>query len=112
MSEKPLNKVELHIYHIVTLEMLWISLFAIFRNAVADAGFPKRGPQAQRWGANLLLSSGGGARQLSGGRQHTILPNFPKNCMKLKEFGPLLDACDNFCRKLHVVKCILNLQPG
>ena len=28
-------------------------------------------------------------RQLSGGgRQHTILPNFPKNCMKLKEFGP------------------------
>ena len=21
--------------------------------------------------------------------QHTILPNFPKNCMKLKEFGPL-----------------------
>ena len=28
-------------------------------------------------------------RQLSrGGRQHTILPNFPENCMKLKEFGP------------------------
>ena len=26
---------------------------------------------------------GGGRR-----RQHTILPNFPKNCMKLKEFGP------------------------
>ena len=23
-----------------------------------------------------------------GGCQHTILPNFPKNCMKLKEFGP------------------------
>ena len=23
-----------------------------------------------------------------GGRQHTILPKFPKNCMKLKEFGP------------------------
>ena len=23
------------------------------------------------------------------GRQHTILPNFPKNCMKLKEFEPL-----------------------
>ena len=22
------------------------------------------------------------------GRQHTILPKFPKNCMKLKEFGP------------------------
>ena len=30
-------------------------------------------------------------RQLSEGRggcQHNILPNFPKNCMKLKEFGP------------------------
>ena len=27
-------------------------------------------------------------RQLSRGRQHTILPHFPKNCMKLKEFGP------------------------
>ena len=28
-------------------------------------------------------------RQLSGGgHQHKILPKFPKNCMKLKEFGP------------------------
>ena len=27
-------------------------------------------------------------RQLSGECQHTILPKFPKNCMKLKEFGP------------------------
>ena len=28
-------------------------------------------------------------RQLPrGGRQHTILPKFLKNCMKLKEFGP------------------------
>ena len=29
-------------------------------------------------------------RQLpgGGGRSHTILPYFPKNCMKLKEFGP------------------------
>ena len=26
--------------------------------------------------------------QLPGGCQHTILPKFPKNCMKLKEFGP------------------------
>ena len=40
------------------------------------------------------MSSGGSrisprrGRQLPGGRQHTILPNFPKNCMKLKEFGP------------------------
>ena len=42
----------------------------------------------------ILLNSSGGSRisprrgrQLSGGCQHTILPNFPKNCMKLKEFG-------------------------
>ena len=27
-------------------------------------------------------------RQLPGGSQHMILPNFPKNCMKLKGFGP------------------------
>ena len=44
------------------------------------------------------LGSGGSrisprrGRQLpgGGGRQHTILLNFPKNCMKLKEFGPQL----------------------
>ena len=30
-----------------------------------------------------------GVPTLRGGLcQHTILPNFPKNCMKLKEFGP------------------------
>ena len=29
-----------------------------------------------------------GAPTPQGGRQHTILPKFPKNCMKLKEFGP------------------------
>ena len=40
------------------------------RIPVADPGFPR----------------GGGANP--GGRQHTILPNFPKNCMQLKEFGP------------------------
>ena len=38
---------------------------------MADPGFPP----------------GGGANS-PGGRQHTILPNFPKKCMKLKEFGP------------------------
>ena len=38
--------------------------------SVADLGFPR----------------GGGAN--SGGDQHTISPKFPKNCMKLKEFGP------------------------
>ena len=29
-----------------------------------------------------------GAPTPQGGRQHTILLNFRKNCMKLKEFGP------------------------
>ena len=38
---------------------------------MADPGFPRGG------GANL------------GGHQHTILRNIPKNCMKLKEFGPM-----------------------
>ena len=38
---------------------------------VADPAFPR-----------------GGAPTPQGGRQHTILPNFSKNCMKLKEFGP------------------------
>ena len=39
---------------------------------VADLGFPE----------------GGGANSPGAGRKHTILPNFSKNCMKLKEFGP------------------------
>ena len=37
--------------------------------------------------ADLGFPRGGGANS-PGGRQHTILLNFPKNCMKLKEFGP------------------------
>ena len=39
--------------------------------AVADPGFPRGGGINPPWCC-----------------QHTILPNFPKNCMKLKEFGP------------------------
>ena len=31
-----------------------------------------------------------GVPTLQGGCQHTILSNFPKNCMKLNEFGPLV----------------------
>ena len=34
--------------------------------------------------------------QLSRGRQHTILPNFPKNCITLKEFGPPGARVQNF----------------
>ena len=46
-------------------------------------------------GVILQVPASGGSRisprrgrQLLGGRQHTILPYFPKNCVKLKEFGP------------------------
>ena len=38
---------------------------------VADPGFPR-----------------GGGANLTEGHQHMILPNSPKNCIKLKEFGP------------------------
>ena len=47
------------------------SFIIFYPTAVADPGFPQ----------------GGGANS-PGGHQHTILPNFSKNCMKLKEFGP------------------------
>ena len=43
--------------------------------AGADPGFPVGG------GANRPGGGGGG-----GGRQHTKLPNFPKNCMNLRKF--------------------------
>ena len=43
----------------------------VLLTAVADPEFPRG------WG-----------RQSSRGRQHMILPNFTKNCMKLNEFGP------------------------
>ena len=55
---------------IVLLKRLCIVHFVYV--AVVDPGFPREGPPTPR----------------GGGRQHTILPNFLKNCMKLKEFGP------------------------
>ena len=39
--------------------------------SVADPGFPR-----------------GDAANSPEGRQYTILPKFPKNCMNMKEFGP------------------------
>ena len=36
-----------------------------------------------RWGVKPSGGGGGGGQ----GHEHTILPNSPKNCMKLKEFG-------------------------
>ena len=40
----------------------------------------------QRSGGSRISPRRG--RNSQGGRQHTKLPNFPKNCMKSKEFGP------------------------
>ena len=40
------------------------------------------------------LPRGGGANPRGGARQHMILPNFLKKCMKLKEFEPRGGARD------------------
>ena len=37
---------------------------------------------------DVVAFSGGSRISPRRGHQHTILPNFPQNCMKLKEFGP------------------------
>ena len=58
-----------------TIYPVRLNIFTVrdfYGNPVADPGFPR----------------GGGANSPGGGRQHTILLNFPQNCMKLKEFGP------------------------
>ena len=39
-------------------------------------------------GADPGFTVGGGANPPGGGRQHTNLPDFPKNCMKLGKFCP------------------------
>ena len=42
-----------------------------------------------QWRIQDFPEEGAPTPQLPRGvRQHKILPNFPKNCMKLKEFGP------------------------
>ena len=40
-------------------------------------------------GADLGFPIGGGADPPGGGRQHTILSNFPENCMKSRKFWAL-----------------------
>ena len=42
-----------------------------------------------------------------GGRPHTILPNFPKNCMKLKEFRPVGGDPCRIRKPLYCHLCIL-----
>ena len=49
------------------------------QSAVADPGFPPGE------GANPRVGEGDGGWR----RRHTILPNFPKNEIKWKEFTPL-----------------------
>ena len=39
-------------------------------------------------GGSRIFPRWGGQPSGGGGGQHTILPNFPQNCMKLKEFVP------------------------
>ena len=60
----------LEVYSHVPLKPTFFLLFKL-PLAVANPGFPR-----------------GGSANLPGGRQHKILPNFPRNCMELKEFGP------------------------
>ena len=66
---------------------------------VVDPGFPRNG----------------GANSPGRERQHTVLPNFPQNCMKLKEFGPLLDPplrAYRWSRTYFVRPLITNVQMG
>ena len=37
---------------------------------------------------STVVDPGSRGANSQGGHQHTILPNFSKNCMKSKEFGP------------------------
>ena len=43
-------------------------------------------------GNKFILVSGGSRISPGWGCQHTILPNFSKNCMTLKEFGPRVEG--------------------
>ena len=73
----PMNRQKHTIENIIFLQLRWpaakIQVPNYFNEPVTDPGFPRRGG----WGATFQR-----------GRQHTILPNFRKNCMKLKKFGP------------------------
>ena len=55
-----------------TNTLIWV-LEVCAHRPVADPGFSR---------------GGGPTLHLGRGRQHKILPKFPKNCMKSKEFGP------------------------
>ena len=76
--------------------------YIILLITVADPGFPWVGRQSSR------------------GRQHTILPKFPKNCMKLKEFGhggacssyPLLRSANELLQLLCIKRTDIYVVPA
>ena len=64
-----------------------IGFNAFVRHLLRSQKMPPRVAEHIASGGSRSFPRGGGANS-PGGRQHMILPNFPKNCMKLKEFGP------------------------
>ena len=68
----------------------WCPRFGLQVTPPPPLGFKARVGSLISGGSRISPRRG---RQLSRGRQHTILPNFPKNCMKLKEFGPGGSGC-------------------
>ena len=77
----------LYLYRKIWCDVVWVGLgsgpknsqnFGIYNlHSVADPGF-------SQGGASTIRGGGWG----EGGRQHMILPKFPENCMKMKEFRP------------------------
>ena len=66
-----------------------LSRGSLSRGSLSQGGLSRRPPY--QWKSRWYTSNGRSrvsprrGRQLPGGCQHMILPNFPKNCMKLKE---------------------------
>ena len=72
-----------------------------------------RGGKVSMSGTDLGFPVGGGANPPGEGRQHTNLPDFPKNCMKLRNFWSVGEgahrgvplgsatACDPWCIAPH-----------
>ena len=73
--------------HVLLVRMFWLCAKPIF---ITD--IPKPFKKSKRSSGGSRISPRRGRQLPRGERQHTILPYFPKNCMKLKEFGPGGDA--------------------
>ena len=72
MSQK-IDKVITAVNDMLILFFTWLGLLFAFETKECSDG--------------SRISPRGGVNPPRGGREHTILPNSPKNCMKLKEFG-------------------------